>query len=182
MLANIQTRKFTRKEYHQLAEAGILHPDERVELIEGDIVVISPMGRKHISYMARLTTIFVLVFHKNATVISQTPVVMNGKSEPEPDFAILKPSDDYYASRKPRGTDALLLIEISDSTLRYDKSTKVKLYAANGVPEYWVIDTVNEVVEVFRGLENGSYQTEFTARRGEATRLMFQQSKKSTSL
>ena len=143
-------RRFTREEYHRMAEVGILKPTDRVELIRGEIVEMSPPGRRHIAFVINLTRLLVLRLGDRAVVSVQNPVALTEDTEPQPDLAICRNRVVPYKEREPYGEDVVLLIEVADTSLRYDRSTKLRLYAAAGVPEYWLVDCPAESVEVFR--------------------------------
>lgn len=133
-------RLFSVEEYHRLAEAGILREDDRVELIHGEIIQMSPIGPKHAGNLDRFVRIFTFLFGESAIVRSQNPVQLNDFSEPKPDISILKPRDDFYTNAHPTKDDVTLIIELSESSLNYDREVKLPEYASNGIPEYWIID------------------------------------------
>lgn len=143
--------------YHRMGEAGILAPEARVELIEGEIIDMAPIGSRHASVVNRLTRIIVPAVGERAIVQVQGPVRLSELSEPEPDIALLKPRADYYRDALPGAADVLLLIEVADSTQRYDRRIKVPLYARHGVPEVWVIDLENALVHFHRRPGGGAY-------------------------
>ena len=144
-----ERRPFTNAEYHALAEVGILAPDERVQLIAGDIIVMSPVGNRHAACVAFIDDAFSLLrlAPARARVRSQSPLVMPDYSEPEPDATLLAWREDGYAFRHPHPEDVLLLVEVSDSTLRYDRDVKLPLYAAAGVPEVWIVNLRDDWIE-----------------------------------
>lgn len=133
-------------DYYRMAEAGVLSPDDRTELIEGEIVDLPPIGPTHASVVALLTKQLVRAMGDDALVRVQLPVRFPPRSEPQPDFALVLPSSDGYRRAHPAARDVLLLIEVSDSTLRYDLETKARLYATHGIDEYWVVDLVARCV------------------------------------
>ena len=143
-------RLFTREEYHRMAEVGILKPTDRVELIQGEIIEMSPPGRRHIAFVNNLNRLLVRRLGDRAIVSVQNPVVLTEDTEPQPDLAICRVRPVPYKEREPHADDVVLLIEVADTSLRYDRSTKVRLYAGAGVPEYWLVDCTAESVEVFR--------------------------------
>ena len=144
-------RLFTRQEYHRMAEVGILKPTDRVELIKGEIVEMSPPGRRHIAFVDNLTQLLVMRLAGRAIVSVQNPVVLAADTEPQPDLAIRRQRAVPYKEREAHAEDVLLLIEVADTSLRYDRSTKLRLYATAGIPEYWLVDCVTESIEVYRG-------------------------------
>lgn len=123
-----------------MAEAGVLSPDDRTELIEGEIVDMPPIGPNHASVVGLLSKLLIRKMDDDALVRVQLPVRFVPRSEPQPDFALVNPRVDHYREAHPVARDVLLLIEVSDSTLRYDLDTKARLYATHGIEEYWVVD------------------------------------------
>ncbi|MGB0562314.1 MAG: Uma2 family endonuclease [Spirulinaceae cyanobacterium] len=161
------TRKFTTTQYHQMAQMGIFAPDERIELILGEIITMSPIGLKHLAMVNRLGNLFPLQLMGRAIVSSQNPIRLNDFSEPQPDLALLKPRADFYASKLPEPTDCLLLIEVADSSLRYDQEIKAPLYAKNQIQDYWLIDVENNRVEVYRDPQANGYQSKVVLQSGQ---------------
>ena len=151
-------RRFTRKEYYRMAEAGILREDDRVELIKGEIIEMSPIGRRHKAFVLNLTQLLVGRPAGRALVNVQSGVVLSDDSEPEPDIAVLRRRDVPYKEREAHADDVLLLIEVAESSLAYDRSTKLRLYAEAGIPEYWVVDCGAETVEMHRGPDPDGYR------------------------
>lgn len=143
--------------YHRMGDAGVFSPEARVELIEGEIFDMAPIGSRHASVVNRLNSMFVPAVGPTAIVQVQGPVRLGDLSEPEPDFALLKPRADYYRDALPSAADVLLIVEVADSTQRLDRRVKVPLYARHGVPEVWVIDLENALVHFHRQPDNGSY-------------------------
>lgn len=131
-----------------MGEAGVFTPDERVELIEGEIVPVSPQNRRHASRIARLNTVFVLEFGQTHEIRVQLPLTLGPLSEPEPDFAIVPLTLANDAPRHPPGAD--LIIEIADSTLAFDRAEKASLYAKAHVEDYWILNLRNQRLEVRR--------------------------------
>jgi Uma2 family endonuclease len=141
-------RRFTRAEYHRMAEVGILGEHDRVELIRGEIVQMSSIGRRHAAFVDNLAQLLVVRLAGRAIVRVQNPVVLTDDTEPQPDLAILRRRAVPYKEREPHSEDVLLLIEVADSSLPYDRSTKLRLYAEAGIQEYWVVDCAAETVDV----------------------------------
>jgi Uma2 family endonuclease len=166
MVAQLLKRQFTTQDYHQMVVAGILSEDERVELIQGEIVKMSPIGIRHASCVNRLLKLFVQLLGDRVTVIVQNPVVLSNLSEPQPDVALLKPRDDFYATGHPQPQDILLLVEVADTTIESDfaertlreRAIKIPLYASSGISEVWLIDVNELVIEIFREPTANSYQ------------------------
>jgi hypothetical protein len=139
MAAEPIRRRFTTAEYHAMAESGILAPEDRVELIEGEIWRMSPIGPPHASRVTRLSYAFTENLKKEeALVISQSPIHLDDFSEPQPDLALLRFREDFYASALPAPEDVLLVVEVSDTTVHYDRRVKMDLYARHGIPEAWL--------------------------------------------
>jgi len=155
----VQSRRlFTREEYHRMAEVGILKPIDRVELIRGEIVEMSPIGRRHVAFVNNLTQLLVMRLAGRAIVSVQNPVALADDTEPQPDLAVLRQRPLPYKEAEPATEDVLLLIEVAESSLAYDRSTKLRLYAEAGIAEYWLADTIAESVEVYRDLGVGGYR------------------------
>ncbi len=157
MFVQVERRLFTVSDYHQMAQTGILTADDRVELIQGEIIAMSPIGVRHAACIARLTDLFTFHFRGQTIVSVQNPVRLNEMSEPEPDVMLLKYRDDYYAKETPTGNDVLLAVEVSDSTFAYDKSIKLPLYAQANIPEVWIINLVDNVIEVHHTPKDNRY-------------------------
>lgn len=154
----VARRLFTREEYHRMGEAGVLRPDERVELIRGEIVEMSPIGRRHVAFVDNLTQLLVTRLAGRAIVSVQNPVAISDDTEPRPDLKVLRRRDVPYKEREAWGEDVLLLIEVAETSLRYDRTTKLDIYAGAGIPEYWVVDARTESVGVHRDPRDGRYQ------------------------
>jgi Uma2 family endonuclease len=141
-------RRFTANEYMRMAEAGILGEDERIELIRGEILAMSPIGPRHCTAVDRFTYLLVTALGPRAWVRVQGTVRLFPDTMPEPDLAILRRRD--YSDAHPTPADILLVIEVAETSLVYDRGEKAALYAEAGIPEYWVADTQGEVIEVNR--------------------------------
>ena len=141
-------KRYTVDEYHHMAEVGILKEDERFELIDGEVVYMSPIGDRHAACVRRLIALLTEHVGRNAIVDAQNPVQLIEYAEPQPDISLLKYRADYYAKQTPAPEDILLLIEVSDTSLVYDRDVTVPLYARDGVPEVWVVDLTGDVVLV----------------------------------
>ncbi len=151
-------RLITASEFDQMCEAGIFRQDDRLELIEGEIIEMSPIGKRHATAVRRLNNLLTRRLGEDeALVDAQNPVVLGDLSEPQPDLALLRPSPVYYADEHPGAGDILLLIEVSDTSLAYDREVKVPTYARHGVPEVWIVDVTGAVVEVYRRPAAGGY-------------------------
>ncbi|MEY4762226.1 MAG: hypothetical protein RLZZ200_2082 [Pseudomonadota bacterium] len=141
-----------------MAEVGLLAPDARVELIEGEIIDMAPIGGSHQSVVDYLTERFILTLAGKAIVRTQGSVRLGLWSEPQPDLLLLKPRDDHYRSEFAQGEDTLLAIEVSDGTLRYDRKVKMPLFARHGIPEAWIIDLQNGALQMPRSPADGPYR------------------------
>jgi len=137
--------------YQKMVATGVLTKMDRVELIEGEIVDMAPIGAKHAALTARLNGLLVTALGPSAIVSPGGPVNLGMYSEPQPDLTLLKPRADFYSSKIPDVTDVLLVIEVSDSSLAYDQGAKLALYARYGVPEYWVVDVAAKKIVVYNG-------------------------------
>jgi len=158
---------FTVDEYYRMYEAGIFSEDDRVELIDGEIIEMSPIGSHHAACVLRLNALLNRLIGSRAFVSIQSPVRLGKRMEPEPDIALLAPRDDYYASGHPESTDVLLIMEVADTSLSYDRDLKGPRYARAGIPEYWLVDLPGEAIEVYTALGKGRYQLRKRAERGE---------------
>lgn len=165
MIGLLERRLWSAEEYHQMAEAGILNDDDRLELIEGEIIRMSPVGVRHVATVNRINQLLSFHFFNRAIVSPQNPVRLNDLSEPEPDLVLLKFKKDTYVTDLPTAGDVLLLIEVSDSTLAYDRNVKRPLYARSGVPEYWIMNLIDNVIEVHREPEGDGYKEMFRVSR-----------------
>jgi len=135
----VPRRRFTVDEYYRMAEAGILSPEERVELIDGEILQLSPIGDRHQACVDRLNQLFVRRVGDAAIVRVQGPIRLDDHTEPEPDLALLRPRPDFYASGHPLPQDVLLVIEVADTSVAYDRQIKLPRYAHAGIPEVWLL-------------------------------------------
>ena len=167
-MLNAQPRhRWTVAEYHRMAEVGLLHEDSRVELIDGEIIEMAPIGSEHAGHNNYLMSCLAHRLYGKAVVAGQNPVILGGYEEPQPDIALLRWRNDYYRTAHPHAEDVLLIIEISDSTLRYDHDVKIPLYAKNGIPEVWLLDIQNRQLEIQREPINGVYQQRDCRRAGQ---------------
>jgi len=170
MPASVTTRRFNVEEYHRMAEAGVLHPAERVELIEGEIVQMAAIGSRHAECVDRLTRILVRGIEDRGTVRVQNPVRLSDHSEPEPDIALVRTRPEGYADRHPGPRDTLLVIEVADATLALDRKVKVPLYAQAGIAECWIVDLEADVIDVHRTPHDRAYTQAKRHHRGEVIR------------
>jgi Uma2 family endonuclease len=150
-------RLFTVEEYHRMGEAGILGEDERVELIEGEIVQMAPIGTRHLGCVINANRLFITRLGDRAVVSPQNPVVILPRSEPQPDLLLLRPLDVSYSRERPASQHVLLAVEVADTTVRFDRLVKGRLYARAGIPEFWLCLVGESAIEVYRGPSADGY-------------------------
>lgn len=153
----VTRHRISVNEYYRMAEVGLLAPDDRVELIEGEIVDMAPIGSRHGGSVYELNRLLVHAVGMRAVVLVQGPIRLGPRSEPQPDLALLRPRPDGYKRSHPTAAEVLLVIEVSDTTLKYDLQTKVPLYARHGIPAAWVFDLENRRLRSFRTPGEGRY-------------------------
>ncbi len=168
-LDSYRKHRLTVHDFHRMGDAGILPISSRMELIEGEITEMAPIGSRHAAIAKRLNALFVRAVGAQSLVSVQDPIVLGDYSEPEPDLALIRPRDDFYALALPRAADVLLIVEVADTTLRYDREVKVALYARHGIPEVWLIDVDGRTLTMFETPAEGSYRQE---RRAEPLRAL----------
>ncbi len=161
-------RLFTVDEFHAMGDAGVFSPDEKVELLDGEILTMRPIGPRHAGDVNRLNYLLVTTFASRAVVQVQNPVRLDEYSEPLPDLALLRPRDDFYAARHPQPADTLALIEVAETSMAFDRGKKLKAYARRGIAEYWVVDLRDDRILVHREPSATGYAVEFLLTRGEA--------------
>lgn len=171
MAAQLARRLFTVEEYHQMAEAGILTEDDHVELLDGEIIKMTAKGTRHASSVSRITTLLYRQVGDNVIVRVQDPVQLGAHSEPEPDIALVRWRDDFYMDRHPRAGEVFLIIEVADSSIGTDRTTKLRLYAQAGVTEVWIVNLTNGTVEVYAQPQDGEYGISRTASRDDTLTL-----------
>lgn len=160
-------KRFTTDEYEQMFAAGVLSEDTRVELLEGEIFEMSPLGPQHSACVTRLTELFYETGNPRVTIRVQDPVRLGEFSAPQPDIVVAHRRDDRYAGGHPEPEDVLLLVEVSESSLSYDRDVKLPLYARAGIPEVWLVALLPRIVEVYRSPGEEGYGEKHTLRRGE---------------
>ena len=168
MQAEVTKKLFTVDEYYRMAEVGILSERDRVELIEGEIVQMSPIGRRHAACVDRTNHIFNASLKRRAIASIQNPLRLNEYNEPQPDIVVLKWRNDFYATKTHTPKDTLFVVEVSDSSLLYDVKIKLPLYAATGVRELWIENLKENVLLVCRNPEGKTYKTQLTLSRADA--------------
>jgi Uma2 family endonuclease len=154
--------------YQRMVATGVLTQRDRIELIEGDMLDMAPIGMQHSAITARLNELFLLSLSRSATVVLGGPVNLGEFSEPQPDLMLLKRRADFYGTRIPEGADVLLLIEVSDSSLSFDQGVKLGLYARYGVVEYWVVDVAGKRVVTYQEPTASGYLRKFEFRATDA--------------
>jgi Uma2 family endonuclease len=167
MAVQLLRRQFTVAQYHQMVEAGILTEDDRVELIEGEIIEMSPIGRRHAACVDRLNRLFGDRLRGRAIVRVQNPVQLSDRLEPQPDITLLQPKADFYESGHPQSRDILLLVEVADTTIEFDREIKMPLYAKSGVREVWLVDLNENAIAVYREPSLDGYKQVQELRRGQ---------------
>ena len=172
MLAEVRRKRFTVDEYYRMAEVGILDPDDRVELIEGEIIQMSPIGDRHAGCVNRATDLFTQLFRGKAVVTVQNPIRLNKYNEPQPDLTLCKWRADFYSSSHPRPEDILLALEVADTTLKKDLKLKLPIYARLGITELWIEDLRHDHLLVFRDPEGSTYKTHLAFSRGGALHVL----------
>ena len=158
MTTQPQSRAFTVGEYYRMAETDILTEEDRVELIAGQIVAMSPIGSRHAACVKRLNLLLGKIVGDSMLIGVQDPIQLDAYSAPEPDLVLLRPRADFYADAHPAASDVLLAIEVADTSADYDHEVKLPLYAQAGIPEVWLIDLQEGCVEVYTRPQGGAYQ------------------------
>ncbi len=161
----VTRRRFTVHEYHRMGEVGILHEDDRIELIDGELIEMTAIGTRHFTCVNRLTHLLVGSVGEDIIVSIQNPVRLNEYSEPQPDVALIRARD--YRESLPTPDDVLLLIEVSDTTLAYDRGLKLSRYAQSGIPEVWIVDLKGGRIEHHTSPSGDLYRHVKLVRRGE---------------
>ncbi len=149
-MLDVPRRRLSVAEYDRMGEAGILGPDDRVELIEGELIAMAPIGSYHVGSVIGLNHSLVVATDGRALVSVQNPIRLDDHNEPQPDFALLRPREDGYRNALPGPPDILLAIEVADSSLAFDRTVKAPLYARAGIPELWIVDLAGARVLVLR--------------------------------
>jgi Uma2 family endonuclease len=149
--------RLTVADFHRIAEAGIFQEDDRVELIDGEIIDMAPIGSGHAGTVMALNRLLARALGDRAIVLVQSPVVLPEHSEPEPDLALLRPRQDFYRSGHPLPGDILLIIEVADTRLAYDRDVKIPLYARHGIPEVWLVDLEDRRLHVYTSPSASGY-------------------------
>jgi len=157
MASAVAKRLLNVEEYYKMAEVGILKPSDRVELINGEIFDMSPIGSKHAAVVKKLARLLNEIFQNKAIIGIQDPIRLDSDNEPEPDISILQFRPDFYSKAHPGSRDIQAIIEVADSSIKHDKEVKAPLYASYGIPVYWIIDIENNCIEVLTNPKGSDY-------------------------
>jgi Uma2 family endonuclease len=168
----VARRHLTATEYHRIGEVGILQESDRVELIDGELIAMSPTGSGHAGTVNALTRLLIQKIGTLGVVSVQNSVRLDQHHEPQPDVAILRPQGDDYRAAIPTPDDVLLIIEVADTSARYDQVVKMPLYARNGIPELWIVDLPAGVVQVCRTPDGETYGYINRLRRGQTIEIL----------
>jgi Uma2 family endonuclease len=161
-------KRFTVDDYYRMAETGILKHTDRVELIEGEIIEMSPIGDRHAMCVNRATMIFARGLGDKVVVSVQNAAHMDRYNEPQPDVVLIRPREGFYGTGHPNPADVMLLIEVSETTVRFDRTVKLPMYARNGIREVWIVDLNRNIIELHRGPKGSTYTSIETRGRTES--------------
>lgn len=164
---SVQLAKFTAEQYERMIEAGVFPPDYRAELLEGEIIEMSPVGKRHAACVDALAEQLRERLGRSVNIRVQSPIRLDETSEPQPDVALLKRREDFYRAGHPTPADVLLVVEVSDTTPDYDRQKKLPLYARAGVPEVWIVNLTDGRIETHAEPAGGVYRRAGVANRGE---------------
>ena len=171
MKAAVARRLLSRDDFHRMGRAGILTEDDRVELLNGELIDMSPIGPRHAAAVRRLDRLFNRRLANVAIVSVQNPVALSEYSEPQPDLTILRPRADEYEAEHPGRRDILLLVEVMESSSEFDRGEKLRNYARAGIQEVWLIDLAGESLEVYRQPAGARYRSVAQRRRGQRVQI-----------
>lgn len=171
MTTRVLRHRFTVDEYDRMGVVGIFVEDDRVELVDGEIVQMTPIGSRHAAYVDRLAELLRSVLGQGAIVRVQSPIRLGSHSEPQPDLAVLRRRPDFYAAAHPAAPDVLLVIEVGDASVEFDRVTKIPLYGQAGISQAWLVDVVAGSLEDYRGPTAQGYDDRRAPRRGERVSL-----------
>ncbi|HJR08660.1 MAG TPA: Uma2 family endonuclease [Pyrinomonadaceae bacterium] len=170
MSVQIARRHFNVTEYYRMTEAGILSESDRVELIDGEVIEMSPIGSRHAACVNRLTMLLTGKLGQTAILSVQNPIRLDEYSEPQPDLCLLQPRSDFYAEGHPTPVDVLLVVEVADSSVGFDREVKLPLYAQVLIRELWLVNLQADVVEIYSQPSGGKYQKSREVKRGEVVK------------
>jgi len=165
---SLERRRFSGAEFHAMAEAGVLGEDERVELIAGEIVQMTPIGSRHAGCVKSLNRLLSRLLGDRGLVSVQDPIVVDEASEPQPDIAVLRFRQDSYRTVHPQAADVLLVIEVAETSVEYDLRVKIPLYARAGIPEAWLVRLLDGSIEIYRDPAVTGYREMRTLRAGDS--------------
>ncbi|MGI0479173.1 Uma2 family endonuclease [Geminocystis sp. CENA526] len=157
-MLTLPRKKFALEEYHQIIASGVLREDYLIELINGEIFEMSPVGFRHASCVKKINYLFAEKLGSKVIIGVQDPIKLNDNSEPQPDLVLLKPRDDFYANQHPTPENIFLLIEVADSSIDYDRNFKIPIYAENKIKEVWLVDLNQNLLEVYQNPQKNYYQ------------------------
>jgi Uma2 family endonuclease len=158
MSVGVSKRLISTKDYHKMGEVGIL-PEKGVELIRGEIINMSPIGKKHLGTVNKMNRVLHQLYGDDVLIQVQNPIITSNLSEPEPDLCILAFRDDYYSEGSMNASEVLAVIEVADSSLEYDREIKAPLYAESVIPVYWLVNLRDDQIECYTKPEDGVYQS-----------------------
>ena len=167
MEPEVRRHRFTVEEYARMGVAGIFFEDDRVELIDGDVYEMTPIGPTHAGIVDELNELLVSRLAGKAKVRIQNPIRLGRHTEPQPDLVVARPRSSHYTDRHPEGDEVLLVIEVADSSLRYDREAKLPLYAKTGIPEAWLVDVTARTITVHTKPGADGYAVEQALERGQ---------------
>ena len=168
----VKPRLITASDYDRMIEAGIYTENDRIELLNGEIIEIIPKGKRHASANDKVARFFYKLFDEDIIIRNQNPIILDDFSEPEPDIVLAKWDDKGYAENHPTPTDILLVMEISDTTLAYDREDKARAYSRNGIGQYLLLNLQKETIEDYREPSADGYQFKRTLRKGNSLNLV----------
>lgn len=171
LISPVTRKRFRVEEFHKMTELGILPEESGWEIVDGYLIDKMSIGSKHASTVKRLNRILTKLVKDNAIVSVQDPIRLDDYNEPEPDIALLKPREDFYSKNHPLPQEILLLIEVSDSTIEYDRKIKKTLYAKAGITEFWIINLQDDTLEFYSQPKNGNYRLARILESGETLKL-----------
>jgi Uma2 family endonuclease len=167
MALDVKRRRFTAEEYDEMGRAGILGEDDRVEIIEGEIVEMNPIGDRHLECVVRLADLLYRHFADMAFVSTQNPIRLGKRSEPQPDLVLLRRQPSPFGPGHPKAEDVLLLVEVADTTAEFDRRIKLPLYARAGIAEVWIVDLAQQIVTAHSNPTGRGYRGTRLLRRGD---------------
>ncbi|MEQ9425162.1 MAG: Uma2 family endonuclease [Cyclobacteriaceae bacterium] len=168
----IKQRTINVEEYYKMAEAGIIGPEEKVELINGKIFEMSPIGARHAFVVKNLLRVLSKLSAEEFTLGIQDPIRLDNNSEPEPDVSVAKGDISKYQNNHPTSKDLLLIVEVAESTLNFDRDVKIPLYASSGIKEYWIVNIPENQIEVYQSPQGNNYSSKSIYTQGDKITLL----------